>query len=67
MIGGLYQAIPGRLQVAVPVRDIWSGRIKVRGKKSRCKHEGVRSIYPLLVLPAPCDARARLGNGRTCP
>jgi hypothetical protein len=19
------------------------------------------------VLPAPCDARARLGNGRTCP
>jgi hypothetical protein len=29
MIGGLYQAVPGRLQVAVSVRDIWSKRIKL--------------------------------------
>jgi hypothetical protein len=39
MVRGLHQAVPGRLQVVVPVRDIRSKGVEVRGKKSRCGHK----------------------------
>jgi hypothetical protein len=39
MICGLHQAVPSRFQVVVPVRDIWSRGVDVRGKKSKCGRE----------------------------